>query len=137
MKNHFTYLFSSTTLGLLSLKNRLVRSATFEGKADENGHPTELNLDFYRRLAEGGVGLIITGLAYPEKEDKLPRALNLEDDSYLDLLSKVQAAIHSVGNECKVVIQIGHTGRQVPLRIDRRPVAPSPNFGTFHGQDAT
>ena len=40
MDNCFPHLFSPTTLGTLTLKNRLVRSATYEAKADENGIPT-------------------------------------------------------------------------------------------------
>lgn len=134
MENRFPHLFSPIQLGPLTIKNRLVRSATYEAKADANGHPTKLYLDFYRQLAEGGVGLIVTGLAYPEKDGKLPRTLGLEDVSCLKDLPKVPAAIHDVGNGCKVALQIGHTGRQVPHRIDRQPVAPSPILEPFSGR---
>ena len=134
MENRFPHLFSPTTLGSLELKNRLVRSATYDAKADENGQPTQVYLDFYRRLAEGGVGLIVTGLAYPEKDGKLPRTLGLESAECLKYLPKVPAMIHGVGNGCKVALQIGHTGRQVPHRIERQPAAPSAIREPFSGR---
>ncbi len=122
----FPRLFSPLNLGSLALKNRLVRSATYEAKADEGGRPTPGYLDFHRRLAAGGVGLIITGFAYPQKDGKLPRSISVEDDGCLTELAKVPDAIHGLHNGCKIAIQIGHCGRQVPLRVTREPVAPSP-----------
>ena len=95
----------------------------------------QLYLDFYRRLAEGGVGLIVTGLAYPDRDGKLPRSLSIEDKGCLKALPQVPAAIHGEGNGCKVALQIGHTGRQVPDMIkDRQPVAPSPILEPFSGK---
>lgn len=130
----FPNLFSPTTLGAMPLKNRLVRSATYEAKADENGHPTKHYLEFYRQLAQGGVGLIITGLMYPEKDGKLPRTVSVEDAKCVKDLAKISAAVHELHNGCKIALQIGHTGRQVPHRIDRQPVAPSPLLEPFTGR---
>ena len=57
-------LFERTEFKGVVLENRLVRSATHEGMADENGFPTENLFKLYERLAQGGVGLIITGYSY-------------------------------------------------------------------------
>ncbi len=57
-------LFEPIRINRLRLKNRLVRSATYEGMADDSGFPTEKIFRLYGRLARGGVGLIITGFAY-------------------------------------------------------------------------
>ncbi len=38
----------------MELKNRLVRSATHEGMADEEGGPTESLFKLYERIAKGG-----------------------------------------------------------------------------------
>jgi len=135
MNKFFPHLFSPITLGTLQLKNRLVRSATYEAKASEDGHPTKLYLDYYRSLAEGGVGLIVSGLAYPDRDGKLPRSPSVEDNGCLKDLPQVPAAIHGVGNNCKVALQIGHTGRQVPDIVkDGHPVAPSPILEPFSGK---
>lgn len=127
-------LFSSLTIGTMTLKNRLVRSATYEAKADEEGNPTEKYLDFYRQLARGGVGLIVTGLAYPEKAGKLPRTLRVDDSSCLPNLSHIATTIHHEGNGCKVALQIGHTGRQLPHTIEGETVAPSAIVEPYTGR---
>ena len=51
-------------IGNLQIKNRFVRSATYEKRAAEDGSVTDELVQFYRTLAEGGTGLIITGFAY-------------------------------------------------------------------------
>ena len=53
--------FDTTTINGLELRNRLVRSATWEGMGDSDGGVNERVIDVYRELADGGVGLIITG----------------------------------------------------------------------------
>ncbi|MDB4304106.1 NADH:flavin oxidoreductase, partial [Desulfosarcina sp.] len=42
----------------MQLKNRLVRSATYENMAAEDGKVTDKLIKFYSKLAKGGVGLI-------------------------------------------------------------------------------
>jgi 2,4-dienoyl-CoA reductase-like NADH-dependent reductase (Old Yellow Enzyme family) len=54
-------IFSPGNIGGLSVKNRLVRSATAEGSSDENGQFVPGLLDLYGALAAGGAGMIITG----------------------------------------------------------------------------
>ncbi len=56
-------LFEKTNIKSLGLKNRIIRSATHEGMADEKGFPTKSLFNLYGGLAKGGVGLIITGLS--------------------------------------------------------------------------
>ena len=51
-------LFSKFNIGALQVTNRIVRSATYEARASEDGRPTQPYLDFYRRLAEGGSVLL-------------------------------------------------------------------------------
>ncbi len=57
MKN----LFETVKLKNLILKNRLVRSATWEGIAELDGSITEETYDIYEELSKGWVGAIITG----------------------------------------------------------------------------
>jgi len=53
--------FSPGLIGSVEIKNRLVRSATMENGATPDGEVTRQLVDMYRRLAEGGAGLIVTG----------------------------------------------------------------------------
>lgn len=55
-------LFDQTQLSGMKMKNRFVRSATHDGRADALGHVTEKLIHHYEDLAKGGVGTIITGL---------------------------------------------------------------------------
>ena len=55
-------LFETVKLGNLTLKNRLVRSATWEGAALPDGGITGEAYAIYDELAKGGVGAIITAL---------------------------------------------------------------------------
>ena len=55
-------LFESTTINTMTLANRFVRSATWMGMANEDGSVTPRLIEAMVKLAEGDVGLIITGL---------------------------------------------------------------------------
>ena len=80
-------LFEKTVVNGMELANRFVRSATWEGMAAENGAVTPRLNDCMQKLAEGGVGLIISGHAYvhprgqagPSTNDRigLPRRISL------------------------------------------------------------
>lgn len=54
-------IFEETKLGDLTLKNRLIRSATWEGIASPDGGLPEEAYAIYNELAAGGVGAVITG----------------------------------------------------------------------------
>ena len=57
-------LFEKSEINGMVLTNRFIRSATFAGMAtDEEGRCTSRLIDLMAGLAEGGVGLIITGHA--------------------------------------------------------------------------
>lgn len=57
-------LFTAYEINGVQFKNRFVRSATFEGMATFDGKPTQMLRDLYCNLAEGEVGMIITGLTH-------------------------------------------------------------------------
>ncbi|NCO61215.1 NADH:flavin oxidoreductase, partial [bacterium] len=61
-------LFDPVKLGSLTLRNRFVRSATWEGMADEQGACTPRLIELVKRLAEGDVGLIITSHSYVRRD---------------------------------------------------------------------
>ena len=57
-------LFEPYKIGNLELRNRFVRSATWDATADPSGAVTETSVDLYRALGQGGIGLIISGYAF-------------------------------------------------------------------------
>ncbi len=112
-------------IGNMLIKNRFVRSATFERMATEEGKVTEELLEFYKPLAKGGVGLIITGLAsvHPSGHG-YPNQLVIETDDFIPGLNKLSDYIHKNGQGCKAVLQLAHNGRQ-SMMLGLEPIAPS------------
>lgn len=104
-------IFEATTINGLRLANRLVRSATWEGLGGPNGRVNEGVLEIYRRLAGGGVGLIITGyLAVRSDGRQHPTQLGADRDDLIPGLARLAAAVHDHGGT--VVGQIVHCGGQ-------------------------
>ena len=96
----------------LKVKNRLVKAAMEENLATIEQVPSHTLFTMYRKWAEGGVGLILTGNVMVDHLAMTgPGGLALEKDS--DLTAFTQLANESKINGCKVVMQINHPGRQV------------------------
>ena len=108
----------------MELKNRLVRSATYEGMADENGFPTEDLFELYKRLAQGGVGLIITGLSFVSRDGKIDAMNGIDSDEHIPKYKELVDLVHE--NDSKIAMQIAHCGRQTTAdMIKTKPLAPS------------
>jgi 2,4-dienoyl-CoA reductase-like NADH-dependent reductase (Old Yellow Enzyme family) len=119
-------LFDPVTLAGLPLKNRIVRSATFEKLADEDGLVTDELIRLYEDLAEGGSGLIITGHALVHPSGRTMRQmLCIHSDLYREGMKGLTDAVHARGGI--IAIQLNHGGRQCrPLILGGgEPVAPS------------
>ena len=54
-------IFKPVNLAGIEFRNRIIRSATHEGLAYEDGSPRPELKELYLKLARGGVGAIITG----------------------------------------------------------------------------
>jgi 2,4-dienoyl-CoA reductase-like NADH-dependent reductase (Old Yellow Enzyme family) len=125
-------LFDAVTIGSLRLPNRLVRSATWEGLCAADGRPTERLLELYRKLARGGVGLIITGYTFVRADGRqLPGKMGIDRDELIAPLSEMTAAVHAAGG--KIFCQLVHAGAQTTAKvIGATPLAPSavaaPNY---------
>lgn len=119
-------LFHQCTFGGVTLRNRIVRSATYEKRADVDGFVTDALIDFYRELTLGGSGLIITGNALVHVSGRsVPQMICIHNDYYIDGLRRLTDAIHSLDG--RVVIQLVHGGRQCfpALLGGSKPLAPS------------
>jgi len=117
--------FESTMINGMGLNNRFVRSATWEGMATDDGSCTPKLIETMVRLAEGGVGLIITGHAYVTREGQAgPWQLGIYDDRLLDGLHQMTDAVHGAGG--KIVAQLAHSGMFAdPALTGSNPIGPS------------
>jgi len=130
-KRESSIAFQTGEIGSMKLKNRLVRSATFEAMATKDGKVTDIQVELYRTLAQGGVGLIITGHASVHIGWSAGSHMTrISDDSFIPMIRKIARAVHRVGNDCKVVLQLTQFGRQCLETVEGR-VAPSAVYDTL------
>ena len=102
-------LFETTTINGMSLANRYVRSATWEGMATSDGICTGRLTETMAKLAEGGVGLIITGHAYVSREGQAsPWQAGIYDDTTIPGLTQMADAVHQRGG--RIAVQLAHAG---------------------------
>jgi len=110
----------------MNLENRFVRSATYDGCA-ENGHVTQRQVSLYSTLSKGGVGLIITGITYVHESGKFSKFQNsIVGDEFIDGLKKLTAAVHQWG--AKIAVQLFHAGREARFPKSSNRVAMGPSF---------
>ena len=101
------HIFRPGRIGPVELRNRVIRSAAFEGMGRDNA-PTRMLHDYHESVARGGVGM--TTLAYASVSRSglsFPTQLWLRDE-IVDPLRAITDAVHSHG--AKASIQIGHCG---------------------------
>ncbi|MBR1851789.1 MAG: NADH:flavin oxidoreductase [Lachnospiraceae bacterium] len=98
-------IFESVALNNMSLKNRLVRSATWEGIANPDGSVREEAYEIYEELAQGGVGAIITGFTSVALTDfYFDGMMRLCDDALIPQYKKLVDVIHV--ENCPVITQL-------------------------------
>ncbi len=109
----------------MNLRNRIVRSATWEGMCEPDGRPTKKLINFYRTLARGGVGLIMTGYAFVRPDGKqLPGKMGIHTDDFAEDYTTMTSAVHEAGG--RIAIQLVHAGGQTDSgNAGRQPLAPS------------
>jgi 2,4-dienoyl-CoA reductase-like NADH-dependent reductase (Old Yellow Enzyme family) len=110
-----------------TLRNRLAKAAMTEGLADPLGRPTEAHLRLYTLWSAGGCGLLITGNVMVDPEH-LERPGNViigsrPDVEMFDRLCAWARAGTAAGTQ--LWMQISHSGRQTPRRVNPSPKAPS------------
>jgi len=98
-----------------------------EGLADAWNRATDRHITLYRRWAEGGAGLLLTGNVQVDRR-YLERAGNIvidgpQDESQLRGLESMAEA--GTVNGTQLWMQISHAGRQTPKMVATEPVGPS------------
>lgn len=105
-------MFGEFRKGKLALKNRFVRSATWEELADEQGHINDKLLKIYENLAQNEVGLIITGaISVSEKDWALRQMFSLASDEYIKENKNLTDLVHQYG--VKVWAQLALMGANI------------------------
>ncbi len=118
-------LFEPSSIGTLRIKNRFVRSATWEGMAAEDGSCTSRLVELTGDLAKGEVGLIVSGHVFVSPEGQAgPWQLGIHDDKFIPGLSQMARAAHDGGST--IVVQLAHAGLQAATPLTKmEAVGPS------------
>ncbi len=118
-------LFEETAINGMTMRNRMVRSATWEGMCDQDGRPTEKLINCYRDLAQGGIGLIVSSYAFVRPEGKqLPGKMGIHTDDFAGDYENLARAVHDSGG--MIAVQLVHAGGQTDAgSAGRQPLAPS------------
>ncbi len=118
-----TNIFDPIELGGIRLNNRILRAATHEGMADDNGCPTDRLTSLYVRLARGGIGGIITGFIAVSKDGAAtnPGMCILDEESKVPAFSKMTAEVHEAG--APIIAQLVHCGQSGVMGKAGRPEA--------------
>lgn len=118
-------LFQPVSLNQMELKNRFVRSATWEGLAERDGSVTPELCGLMAELARNEVGLIISGYAFVSHNGQSsPYQLAVHDDSFVPCLHAMAQAVHSARG--KIALQLVHAGKFSSAELTgQTPAGPS------------
>ena len=121
-------LFTRVSIGTAVISNRFVRSATHDFMAEDDGSITDRQVALFSRLAEGEVGLIITGHAFVNPCGRAsPRQIGIHEDRLVPGLARLTAEVHRFPS--RIFLQLAHAGRQTKEKLcGGQPVAPSAVF---------
>jgi len=119
--------FGPARLGPLTLKNRIVKAATFEGAAPR-GEVSDALVAFHERVARGGAAMSTVAYLAVSPEGRTDRHCVLLDAQSLPGLRRLTDAVHAAG--AAVSAQIGHAGPVANSRSNRVPsLSPTRRLG--------
>ena len=108
--NEFPHIFAPLNIKSLHLKNRIGMPPIGTNFAALDGSIRDEHISYYRRRAEGGVGLIIVEnvcVDYPLGTNGTTQ-LRLDDDQYIPGLHRLTEVLHQYGTG--ISVQLNHAG---------------------------
>jgi 4,4'-dithiodibutanoate disulfide reductase len=121
--------FSPTQLGPLTLRNRVVKAATFEGMTPD-GMPSDRLIEFHRRFAAGGVGMTTLAYCSVSRDGLAFRDQIRLRPEVVPSLRRLTDAVHREG--ALAAVQLGHGGLMATRKAaGRTPIAPSRVFSSY------
>jgi 2,4-dienoyl-CoA reductase-like NADH-dependent reductase (Old Yellow Enzyme family) len=119
--------FAPAPLGPVSVRNRVIKAATFEGRTPKRVVTPEL-IEFHRRFAAGGVGMTTVAYCAVTRAGSTDgHQVTLDQEGVGEGLRELTDAVHAEG--AAVCAQIGHAGPVASPKGTKHPsVAPSRVF---------
>ncbi|MCC6765934.1 MAG: NADH:flavin oxidoreductase [Deltaproteobacteria bacterium] len=124
-------ILSPTRLGPLTLRNRIVKCATYETCA-EGGLVTDALVEWHREVAAGGVAMTTLAYCAVAADGRTFKDQIVMRPEAAAGLARFAAAMHAEG--AKAALQLGHAGWFAdPKATGTRPLGPSRTF-SLHAQ---
>lgn len=117
--------FDDILVGQLGVPNRFAMAPMKTAFGDTSGNVTARHLAYFRRRAEGGVGLILSEPFYVDKKgQEHSQQLGIDSDRQMDGLRNLVDVVHRNGS--RVFAHLNHGGRAAnPQASESVPEAPS------------
>jgi len=125
-QDRYPHLFSSVTLGGVSVPNRILMAPMGNLLHDEDGHATDAMCAYFRERGAGGAGIVFGPFAAVSTGHTTFR---LHDRRAVPALSKLASAIAAGGS--LPFLQLAHQGANRPVD----PIGPSPFRSRFYRGD--
>ena len=111
VNKRYAHLFSPAKLGSLHLKNRVFMSPVETLYGSACGEVTNEIIEFYRRRAQGGVGLIVLhsvqGNPSVDPIDPYAGSLRIDNNVFIPKMSDLTEAVHLAGSKIAILVSIG------------------------------
>lgn len=115
--------FAPARLGPLTLRNRIIKAATFEGVMPRGAVSNDL-IEFHRMVARGGAAMTTVAYCAVSPGGRVNRHTLVLAPEIVGDLSRLTEAVHAEG--AMIAAQIGHAGLVADVRSNGRPtMAPS------------
>lgn len=120
--------FAPAKIGTLTLKNRIMKAATFEGMTPE-GAPGQRLTDFHMGIANGGIGLTTLSYCTTEADGRIMNNMMWLHEGIANELRVLISELQKTGVKVSgQVTHCGHFSQNTELRKDEPPKGPSKMF---------
>ncbi|MGZ4553527.1 MAG: NADH:flavin oxidoreductase [Mycobacteriaceae bacterium] len=132
--------FEPARLGPLTLRNRVIKAATFEGVM-RRGEVSQRLIDFHTRVARGGAAMTTVAYCAVSPDGRVNRNTQVMDGKQNGQLRTLTDSVHAEGALASA--QLGHAGYVADQRSNQmRTLGPSTRFsapamGLVHAADNT
>jgi 2,4-dienoyl-CoA reductase (NADPH2) len=116
---------TSIRIGAIEISNRIAMAPMKTAFGTEDGQVTQRMIAYFRRRAQGGVGLIFAEpLCIDKRGKEHPKQLGIDGEEKIKGLRGLTDAVHDEG--AKIFAHLNHGGRAAPPRASgNAPEAPS------------
>ena len=121
-KKHYEHIFQPVKIGNLTIKNRLETAPAGPFLADFNGDVTRELMEWYRKLAQGGAGIVTIGDS-PVKSEMatyIGHVINLGTDKIVNTLCRLAEVIQRYG--AKASIELTYHVDRAPAQMSREEI---------------